>query len=314
MEIRELISTDLAVSQEFLDEALATSRIYVKKIYISKRNGGTRIVYQPSTKLKTIQYWLIDRVFKNLPIHEAAAAYVKEKSILWNAYEHRNSKYFLKLDFKNFFPSIKWSDLQPIVRKWHKKNTPDWEFSDNAQLLIKNTCFYSNDSLPIGYPSSPVISNIVMHDIDKNITQLLSDRENFGEVIYTRYADDIVISTDRRHVCTDILASIAELIGSSDSPKLLINKAKTRMGSRAGGSALVTGLKICNNHITIHKNQKNHIRLLLGLYKKGKLNKKEQLSLLGHISYVQHVAPMFYTNLQSKYLDEISILKSDNKT
>ncbi len=153
-----------------------------------------------------------------------------------------------------------------------------------------------------------------MHDIDKQITQLLSDREKFGKVIYTRYADDIVISTDRRHVCTDILSLIAELIRSIDSPKLLINKAKTRMGSRARGSALVTGLKICNNHITIHKNQKNHIRLLLGLYKKGKLNKKEQLSLLGHLSYVQHVAPKFYTNLEMKYFQVIACLKSDSKT
>ena len=309
MDIKEQISVDLKISNDFIESALGNSRKHVKKFYVSKRNGGTRVILHPSSKLKTIQYWLINRVFSNLPTHEASAAYIQNKSILWNANQHKDSKYFLKIDFKDFFPSISWLDLQPLLEKWHRQNSPEWKFTDDAQSLIQLSCFYSHDSLPIGYPSSPIISNIVMNDMDEKITQLLSDKDRYGVAVFTRYADDIVISTNKRNICKNICSDVSDLIKSVSSPKLTINRKKTRMGSRASGSAYVTGLRICEDHITIHKKQKSHIRLLLKLYKKDKLEKKEQLSLLGHLSYVKFVAPAFYTKLQMKYFNEITRLK-----
>ena len=313
MDIEEQICKDLMISNDFIKNALNNSRKQVKKFYIDKKNGGTRVILQPSSKLKTIQYWLINRVFSSMQTHDASAAYTRNKSILWNANQHRHSKYFLKIDFNNFFPSITWSDLQPLLEKWHEQNTPEWEFSDNAQSLIRLSCFYSNDRLPIGYPSSPTISNIVMNQTDEKIAQLLSDEEKYGNAVFTRYADDIVISTNKRNICDKIYSDISELIDSVSSPQLTINRKKTRMGSRASGSAYVTGLRICEGHITIHKKQKNHIRLLLNLHRKNKLSDKEQLSLLGHLSYVRHVAPAFYTKLQKNYFKEIAMLLKANR-
>ena len=112
-----------------------------------------------------------------------------------------------------------WSDLQPHLAKWHKQNSPVWDFTDEAQTLIQLSCFYFDDWLPIGYPSSPIISNIIMNDIDERITQLLSDEERYGNAVYTRYADDIVISTNKRNICNEIYSNFTELINSVSSPK-----------------------------------------------------------------------------------------------
>ena len=315
MGIKEKISNDLYIPPELIDEALVYSRRYVKKFYIKKKAGNSRrAIYQPSKKLKTIQYWLLTNVFEKLPIHNSSAAYLKGKSILSNAERHRKNLYFLKMDFKDFFPSIKWRDLDPIISTWHKKSSLDWELTDYARKLIRQSCFDSDDSLPIGYPSSPIISNIVMFGLDEKIENLLDNRGKYGRAIYTRYADDLVISTDKKDVCKDIHNAVSKLIDKSVSPELSLNPAKTKMGSSTSGSAMVTGLRVCaNGHITIHRKQKDHIRLLLSLCKKRQLKEEEQASLLGHLAYVRYVAPQFYSKLQIKYFKEIRRLKYPNE-
>ncbi|MCY3826249.1 MAG: retron St85 family RNA-directed DNA polymerase [Candidatus Dadabacteria bacterium] len=315
MDIEKKISADLDIPSDLIDEAVAASRSQVKKFYINKRGGNSRrAIYQPAKKIKTIQYWLMANVFKELPVHLSSAAYIKGESILSNAKRHRKNRYFLKMDFKDFFPSIKWRDFRPIIKAWYEKTTPDWKLTVYAENLIRQTCFYLNDSLPIGYPSSPMISNAVMFTIDNDIENLLSDHDKYGNVIYTRYADDLVISTNKKHVCKDIYKAINEIIKKTKSPNLSLNPEKTRVGSSTSGSALVTGLRICSNeHITIHRKHKDHIRLLLSLYKKKQLEQDEQMSLLGHLAYVRHVAPQFYSKLQNKYFKEIVELKSSNK-
>lgn len=311
MEIRKKISNDLNVPSKLIDEALTFSRRHVKKFYIKKKCGTSRReIFQPSKKLKIIQYWLITNVFEKLEIHSSSAAYIKGKSILSNAERHKDNQYFLKMDFKDYFPSIKWKDLEPIIHAFGRKSTLDWELNDDAMRLIRESCFYLNDSLPVGYPSSPIISNIVMFALDEDIEKLLDNPNKYGTAVYSRYADDIVISTNKKGICNDIYSAVSKLIRKTNSPKLSLNPTKTKTGSSTSGSAIVTGLRVCaNGHITIHRKQKDHIRLLLALHKKQKLNKEDKTSLLGHLSYVRYVAPQFYSKLKIKYFKEIELLK-----
>ena len=311
MDIREKISSDLDIPLSYIDDSLDVARVRVKKLVLKKRNGSPRVVYQPSKKLKTIQYWLIHNVLTKLPVHHASMAYGKGQSILTNAHKHRMSRYFLKMDFHNFFPSIVWRDFEPILIAWHKATTPKWPLDDGAKRLVRLSCFFLKDVLPIGYPSSPFIGNSTMYAMDKKMDNLLSDHSKFGRTVYTRYADDIVISTDKKNVCTQICNVVCKLISESRSPKLKINREKTRFGSSSSGSAMVTGLRMCpDGHITIHRKHKDRIRLFLSLYKKNTLDDASRLSLLGHLAYVRHVAPKFYSTLQKKYFLEIQELQS----
>lgn len=310
MDIKTLISRDLLIPEALINDALIVARSQVKIFQIRKRSGGMREIFHPSKKLKTIQYWMMNRIFNRMPMHDAAMAYRENISILDNAKRHRNSRFFLRMDLKDFFPSISFTDLLPMLIQWHMSESPEWDLDDEAKEIIKKACFYKNDRLAIGYPSSPVISNIVMFNFDLEATDLASS-ESFGNAIYTRYADDLIFSTNKEGVCTKLRDDVEKLIASTVAPNIFVNKAKTKIGSSTGGSAAVTGLKVCRDgHITIHRKQKDHIRLMLSLYSKNQLKEGDERKLLGHIAYCQHVAPQFFTSLSKKYFKEINALQS----
>ena len=314
MKLFERISNDLNVPAEMLHEALSLSRKLVKHIKIPKKDGTYRVVYQPSKKLKIIQYWLDNNIYKSLKVHESATAYQKDKSIKFNAIRHQEGRYFLKLDFKDFFPSIKFSDFAPYVQSWNSATSSP--FDENELLeTIRYSCFYLGDTLPIGYPTSPIISNIVMYEFDYKIISLLSDKEKYGESVYTRYADDITFSTDLKGACKRIKTLVSKELKSMNSPSLKLNPSKTRFVSSPGGSAFITGLRVCyDGHITIHRKYKDKIRLLISLYEKGSLSQEEVSSLKGHLSYIRHVDSPFYTKLQKKHFNSLSNVLSENKS
>ncbi|MEZ9303140.1 retron St85 family RNA-directed DNA polymerase [Vibrio breoganii] len=312
MHIKRTIANELSIPDNLIDEAIRVARSHVKIFHIEKKSGGSREIFHPSKKLKTIQYWLIHSVFSQIPVHDASMAYRNDISILDNARKHRSNRFFLKMDLKDFFPSISFNDFIPILRDWHAKAKPNWVLDEEAEHLIKKVCFYKNDCLAIGYPSSPTISNIVMRDFDSKVSTLIS-AEKYGKVVYTRYADDLVFSTEKKGVCSEIKKELQTLIQATTSPNIKVNNLKTKLGSSTGGTASVTGLKICSDgHITIHRKQKDHIRLLLSLYRKGKLRPEDEKSLLGHLSYCHYVAPDFYTKISKKFFKEIHELRTND--
>jgi RNA-directed DNA polymerase len=63
--------------------------------------------------------------------------------------------------------------------------------------------------LVIGAPTSPVLSNALMYDFDQKWSQICTDYQ----VTYTRYADDIYMSTKLRDVLSPLLVSLkADLV------------------------------------------------------------------------------------------------------
>lgn len=309
MELKELISSELNVPLELIEEAVKIAHRSIKKFHLPKRTGGYRVISQPDGKTKAIQYWLIRNVFEKLPVHEASMAYKKRISTLDNAIAHKKNKYFLKVDLKDFFPSVKFADIEKIIKEWHKEAKAKWSYNKSAKQIIQNTCFDVAGHLPIGYPSSPSISNAVMYSFDTKLNALLADKEEFGDVVYTRYADDIVISTNKRQTCKSILTVVRATIKEHKHPKIAINESKIHMGSSTSGSAMVTGLRICQNeHITINRKQKDNTRLLLSLMAKKQLKQEDYEVLRGYLAYIKHVDPQFYTKLQTKYFEEIESL------
>lgn len=308
MTLLQIISGDLNVPESMLREALSSSRKLVKHLKIPKHDGTKRLVYQPSKKLKIIQYWLNSRIFSNLKVHESATAYQKDKSIKLNASSHRNKRYILKLDFKDFFPSIKFNDIVPYLKEWYSCNKPAFEENELLEI-VRKSCFYLGDSLPIGYPTSPLISNIVLYKFDSKITASLTDKDKYGSAVYTRYADDLAFSTNISGACRKIKNMITKELRSMSSPSLTLNARKTRYVSSSGGSAVITGLKICHDgHITILRKYKDKIRLLITLHQKGKLTIEETNSLKGHLSHIRNVDSTFYTKLHKKYFNVINEL------
>jgi len=105
MNIKDVIAKDIDIPESMIKDSISLARQQVKKFEILKRDGNFRIIYQPSKKLKTIQYWLIINIFEKMDIHNVAVAYRDKISILDNAKLHKDNQFFLKVDLKNFFPA-----------------------------------------------------------------------------------------------------------------------------------------------------------------------------------------------------------------
>ncbi|MGQ6241312.1 reverse transcriptase domain-containing protein, partial [Serratia sp. IR-2025] len=237
-----MIDSETLMRKGFTSEVMRSPEL-PKKWHIPKRNGGVRTIYHPSSKVKLIQYWLISNIFSNLPIHNSAYAFVNGRSIKSNALLHATAKnkYYVKVDLKDFFPSIKYSNFEYAFKLYRDRI----EFSDvyDAELLqlIKSICFISDESLPIGFPTSPIIANFVAREFDEKLTLKLNSIDRLNAV-YTRYADDIIISTNLKGASVKILNAIKSTIKRIE-PNFKINNDKIHICSASGGSIIATGLK-----------------------------------------------------------------------
>jgi RNA-directed DNA polymerase len=115
--IIERMSAELHLDQEYI-RLVARTANYRYKIYeIPKRTGGSRTIEHPARELKLLQAWLAENLLSDLPIHTSAAAYRRGSSIKKHANVHRHNKFLLKVDFRNFFPSISGKDIVRVLKK-----------------------------------------------------------------------------------------------------------------------------------------------------------------------------------------------------
>ncbi|NVM93290.1 hypothetical protein FHT32_006987 [Variovorax sp. SG517] len=304
------ISGDLKIPIATLEIAIRLAKTRCRKFSILKKNGDTRQIIQPSVKVKPILSWLSLNVLNSLPVHDAATAFRRGKSILDNTSKHKEADYSVRLDLKDFFPSIKPEDLWRVMLD-SRHLIPEWSIKEDAFWLISNVCFDQNNQLPIGYSTSPAIANAVMHRIDTTLANAVMDDSRFGAATVTRYADDFVFSTNKRGACKNFSDLLHDVIKTTNSPSLQINENKTRYMSRAGGSTIITGLRVNNlGAVVVHGNYRDHVRLLLKLFDSGRLALDQVPQLAGHLAYIEHVDPALFTKLSFKHYKRIEEIRS----
>ena len=76
MRIYSLIDSQTLMTKGFAAEVMRSPEP-PKKWDIAKKKGGMRTIYHPSSKVKLIQYWLMNNIFSKLSMHNAAYAFVK---------------------------------------------------------------------------------------------------------------------------------------------------------------------------------------------------------------------------------------------
>ncbi|MDN6885217.1 retron St85 family RNA-directed DNA polymerase [Variovorax sp. CAN2819] len=304
------ISDDLKIPIATLEIAIRLAKTRCRKFSIPKKNGDTRQIIQPSVKVKPILLWLSLNILDSLPVHSAATAFRRGKSILDNTSKHKEADYSVRLDLKDFFPSIRSKDLWRVMLD-SRHLIPEWSIKEDALRLISNVCFDQNSQLPIGYSTSPAIANSVMYRIDTTLANAVMDDSRFGAATITRYADDFVFSTNKRGACKKFFELLHEVVEAASSPSLQINESKTRYMSRAGGSTIITGLRVNNSGaVVVHGDYRDHVRLLLKLFDSGKLALDQVPQLAGHLAYIEHVDPALFTKLSFKHYKRIEEIRS----
>jgi RNA-directed DNA polymerase len=292
------MSYDLLVPLNDLDY-LARSAPYRYKVYeIEKRQKGQkRIIAQPSREIKRLQYWIIANVLKQYPLHPAALAYCRGKSILNNAKAHAKKRYLLKLDFKDFFHSIKSADFEKLIRENPPKDFDESDIFGLTRILFWKKKGESEFILSIGAPSSPILSNIMLYEFDRRLTEFCKSIR----VTYTRYADDLTFSTNGKDRLKLVQGEVVRICQAIPYPKLKLNPKKTVHASKAV-LRRVTGLVLSNDgFVSIGHKRKRQLHATVHRYKLGKLSPEEIESLSGMLAFVNSVEPKFIRTLTRRY-------------
>lgn len=142
--------------------------------HIRKRNGKSRLIEDPEPHLKQVQKHLNHYLQSVYYFQKSLAAYgfqivVKSqndcRNIVSNAQRHRYDSFMLKADFQDFFHQISDDD----VGGFFQHLLPDANESC-TELLTQLCCF--NGRLPMGSPTSPVLSNMFTIRFDNDILDL----------------------------------------------------------------------------------------------------------------------------------------------
>lgn len=151
---------------------------------IKKRSGGERQIHAPIRLLKKLQRRLLPLLSDLYEPVPCVRGFRGGQSILSNALDHVGQRYVLNLDLTDFFPSIHFTRISGILQSRRYGLS-----KDVAVAIAQIAC--RDGFLPIGSPTSGVLSNIVCGPLDASLLRLAKAHK----LRYTRYADDITLST-----------------------------------------------------------------------------------------------------------------------
>lgn len=292
--IIEALSHVSKVSEARLLAIAETASARYKTYEIPKRSGGTRTIHHPSKELKAIQRWITKAVLARLPVHEYATAYETEASIRKNAAIHQASNFTNRYDFRDFFPSITQASVENLLIE-NKSRILYGITDDDVKFISKICCRYG--ALTIGAPSSPKLSNRIMFDFD---TKMAVGCSGVG-VAYSRYADDIFISSRKRSELNEIPNLIDNILASPAYAMLKINRQKTAHLSRRRART-ITGIKITTDRrLSIGRERKREIRALIHRWTLGELDEASAMRLRGLVSFAVDVDGDFREAISTKY-------------
>jgi RNA-directed DNA polymerase len=293
-------------STQILD-IIDKSPTHYKMYFILKKNGGHRQIFHPSKTTKMLQYAVIDLFLSKIEVHPSAIAYIPKNEIIkvnpikYNAIQHAPFHYSLHLDFSNFFPSITPATFWKKVTDSEILN----KFSDEERKYFNRIIFINfrgETFLSIGAPSSPMVSNIFMREFDKKVCEFVNSADING--VYTRYADDIWISSNNKEASKKSYEYILSIM-KNEYTNLSLNEKKTYFCS-IKGRRCITGLTVTpEGNVLVPQAKKRFIRSLIYKYASKKLDNKDEKYLKGYISFIKDIEPSFLNSLLIKYGDKM---------
>lgn len=272
--------------------------------FIPKKSGGLRRIDAPKPelmdalrRLKTI----FEEQFHAL-YHTAAFAYVKGRCTIDAVKRHQKneSRWFGKYDLSNFFGN---TTLDFVMQQFGMI----FPFSEvvkhdigRSELRTALELAFLNDGLPQGTPISPLITNVMMIPVDYKLANKFRYFEN-QNFVYTRYADDFIISSKYGFDVKMIECAVVEVLSEFNAP-FTINGDKTRYGSSAGRNWNLGVMLNKDNKITVGHKRKRQFQCMLHNYvldrSKGVAWDRHDIQILdGYYNY--------YRMVEKETIDEI---------
>ena len=322
VEVSDLVEKLIAFNARYkaLHETEDRHQLY-RTFYIPKASGGLRKIDAPNRELMGALRELRSFLENDCHIlyHTSAFAYIKNRSTIESIKRHQSndSKWFLKTDFSNFFGSTTTGFLMSMLSKIYPLNFICASRVGRQQLEKAISLAMLDGGLPQGTPISPTLTNIMMIPIDHYLSNHLrklktafSDKPEY--FVYTRYADDILITCKYGFKYTDVVAFINDTLDKFGAP-FKIKPEKTRYGSRSGSNWNLGVMLNRDNQITVgHETKKKfkaelHSFIMSYKYAHTPWDLESVQQFAGRLSYYKMVEKPYFDYVIGHYNQKFNI-------
>lgn len=228
---------------------------------IPKRSGGKRLIMAPKRRLKAIQRRLLTLLVDKLPISENAHAFRRGRSIRTGAEPHVGKRFVLKLDLKDFFPTVTCARVRglfiaygysfPVATTLAVLMTE----AERQPVAVDGHIFH----VPVGQrhcvqgaPTSPGICNAMLLRLDHRLAGLAKKRG----LVFTRYADDLTFSGDVDRDTAHKVRTLVNRIVAEEG--FVVHPEKTKLMGRCTRQT-VTGV-VVNQTLGLSRQERRRMR------------------------------------------------------
>lgn len=273
---------------------------------IPKRSGGLRKISAPEPRLmealRELKF-ILETDFGAL-YHTCAFAYVEKRNTVAAIKRHQNneSHWFAKFDLHDFFGSTTLDFVMQQLEMIFPFSEVCRNQTGKAALREALELGFLDGGLPQGTPLSPTLTNIMMIPIDYRLAKAFRNFDG-PSLIYTRYADDFIISSKKSFMWSHVQKIIVDTLKDFNAP-FTLNKDKTRYGSNTGaGANWNLGLMLnAQNQITVGHKRKKMLKLSLVNYARDSAK-----SVQWSVEDIQHVLGQYsyYKMVEGSAIEDI---------
>ncbi|WP_038345310.1 reverse transcriptase family protein [Acinetobacter sp. A47] len=213
--LSEVLDIDI---DELTNALLLEDEAKYKAGFVKKSNGKLRNIYNPNTILRKIQRRIKNRIFCQIEWPDYIFGSIPADEISSNDYvasaaKHCGARSILKLDIEDFFDNITQELVEKIFKDFFK-----YDQDDLPRILAQLCCV--DGKVPQGGITSSYLASLALFSIEERLFFRLKNKK----LTYTRYVDDITISSKNSEYNFDSIIKIVE--GQLNSIDLPLNIEK----------------------------------------------------------------------------------------
>lgn len=284
-------------------EGNIVSRV-TRKDYTDPHTRKHRITWVPDKMLKVYHAFLNLFLFDYLRINEDVVySYRKGVNVVTAVSRHAQNRHFFQADLQNFFPSVTAGLARRVIVE-NGEYSPILDLHIHLDRIIELITI--EDALPLGYSTSPVISNAVLKPFDDILQEYCVKRR----LTYTRYSDDIIISAQEKDELLGIDDIVTDLLSEAGLAGLALRPDKTKLTSVGNRIKLLGVMILPNGSIAVDTRLRNYVETLLHLYGRDKSSFRDfiemdvsdgAIKLSGYLNYIRTIDPVYLDKLRKKY-------------
>ncbi|WP_214758308.1 MULTISPECIES: reverse transcriptase family protein [unclassified Exiguobacterium] len=233
---------------------------------------------------------LLNNFLIYIPLPNCVCGFVKGKNYLDFLKEHLKKDFYLRLDIKDFFPSLKSENIKDVLDEYIIIS----DINEKTHVLDTIIDIVTlNGSLPQGAVTSPQVSNVVFRRLDIRIRNYC---RKFN-ISYTRYADDMLFSSNDSRLHKDFFVKMISKILKDNC--LELNRSKIKKTKEQ----IVLNGYVVSNRISLSRNKLKKVNTLIYAYENldGKKKKPKNFNeYLNRITTLEDFFPSLPSNIEGR--------------